>query len=198
MVTILAVMEAPGIITGIVLARRAGSAATSVGGGSQGYGAILRDSFTHGSLLLLLGALVIGIISGPVGLTQVEGFVVTPFTGVLMLFLLDMGIVAGKRLSEVRVLGPMVVVFGVVMALIGGVIGVGVGAAIGLSTGGATLLGVLTASASYIAAPATIRLAVPEANPSLYLTLSLGITFPFNIIAGIPLYHLLARTLTGG
>jgi uncharacterized protein len=90
------------------------------------------------------------------------------------------------------------VVFGIVMALIGGTIGVLVGAAIGLSVGGATLLGVLSGSASYIAAPATIRLAVPEANPSLYLTLSLGVTFPFNIIAGIPLYYALAGWVTGG
>jgi uncharacterized protein len=200
MVTLLAIMEAPGIIVAIIMARRvmASASDSTSAGHREGYGGILRESFTNGSLLLLLGALVIGVVSGPGGLEQVEGFIVTPFTGVLMLFLLDMGIVAGRRLGEVRVLGPAVVVFGVVMALIGGVIGVLVGAGIGLSLGGATLLGVLSGSASYIAAPATIRLAVPEANPSLYLTLSLGVTFPFNIIAGIPLYYALAGWMTGG
>jgi uncharacterized protein len=200
MVTLLAIMEAPGIIVGIILARRV-LAREQVAGDTthrEGYGGILRESFTNGSLLLLLGALVIGVVSGPVGLEQVEGFVVTPFTGVLMLFLLDMGIVAGRRLGEVRVLGPAVVVFGMVMALLGGTIGVLVGAAIGLSVGGVTLLGVLSGSASYIAAPATIRLAVPEANPSIYLTLSLGVTFPFNVVAGIPIFYALAGWVTGG
>jgi uncharacterized protein len=200
MVTLLAIMEAPGIIVGIVLARRA---LVSVGGrsdsaGGEGYGSILRESFTNGSLLLLLGALLIGTVSGPGGLEQVEGFISTPFTGVLMLFLLDMGIVAGRRLGDVRTLGPSVVLFGIGMALLGGSIGVVVGSAVGLSVGGATLLGVLSGSASYIAAPATIRLAVPEANPSLYLTLSLGVTFPFNIVAGIPAYYGLAQLIAGG
>jgi uncharacterized protein len=199
MVTLLAVMEVPGIIVGIVLARRVltrAEAAESPTG--EGYGAIVREALTNGSLLLLIGALLIGTATGESGLAQVEGFIVTPFTGVLMLFLLDMGIVAGRRLSEVRALGVSVVVFGVVMAVIGGTIGVLVGTAIGLSVGGATLLGVLTGSASYIAAPATIRLAVPQANPSLYLTLSLGVTFPFNVIAGIPLYYFLAQLINGG
>jgi uncharacterized protein len=194
MITLLAVMESPGIVTGIVLARRHGSGGSSTG---DEHGGVLREALTNGSLLLLLGALAIGAISGQAGLDQVDAFVVAPFTGVLTLFLLDMGIVAGRRLGEVRVLGPMIVVFGIVMALIGGTIGVLVGAAIGLSVGGATLLGVLTGSASYIAAPATIRMAVPEANPSVYLTLSLGVTFPFNIVVGIPLYYTLAQ-LVGG
>jgi uncharacterized protein len=196
MVTLLAVMESPGIITGIVLARRYGATGGAVDPVHQQ--GVLREALTNGSLLLLLGALAIGAISGEAGLAQVEAFVVAPFTGVLTLFLLDMGLVAGRRLSEVRVLGPMIVVFGIVMALIGGVIGVLVGAAIGLSVGGAALLGVLTGSASYIAAPATIRMAVPEANPSLYLTLSLGVTFPFNVVAGIPLYTALAQLVAGG
>jgi uncharacterized protein len=199
MVTLLAVMEVPGIIVGIVLARRVLTRAEAAGSPTgEGYGAIVREALTNGSLLLLIGALVIGTATGESGLAQVEGFIVTPFTGVLMLFLLDMGIVAGRRLSEVRALGVSVVVFGVVMAVIGGTLGVLVGTAIGLSVGGATLLGVLSGSASYIAAPATIRLAVPQANPSLYLTLSLGVTFPFNVIAGIPLYYFLAQLINGG
>lgn len=197
MVTLLAVMESPGIVTGIILARRSGSGGERPVEAGSDHPGILREALTNGSLLLLLGALVIGAISGDAGLAQMEGFVVTPFTGVLTLFLLDMGLVAGRRLSEIRVLGPMIVVFGMVMALVGGAIGVLVGTVIGLSVGGAALLGVLTGSASYIAAPATIRMAVPEANPSLYLTLSLGVTFPFNVIAGIPIYYFLAQ-LVGG
>lgn len=195
MVTLLAIMESPGIVTGIILARRSGAARSHHA--QEHRGGLLREALTNGSLLLLLGALLVGMLSGQAGMDQIEGFVVTPFTGILALFLLDMGIVAGRRLSEVRDMGPMIVVFGIVMALIGGTIGVLVGTVIGLSVGGATLLGVLTGSASYIAAPATIRMAVPEANPSLYLTLSLGVTFPFNVVVGIPLYYSLAQ-LVGG
>jgi uncharacterized protein len=191
MVTLLALMESPGIVVGIILARRYGAERSEHGH------SILRESLTNGSLMLLIGALLIGVASGPAGLEQVEGFIVAPFTGVLTLFLLDMGIVAARRLGDIADVGFAVIGFGVIQALLGGFIGVAVGTAIGLSVGGATLLGVLNASASYIAAPATIRMAVPEANPSLYLTLSLGVTFPFNVVAGIPIFYFLARTLGG-
>ena len=126
---------------------------------------------------------------------KVEPFFVTPFQGVLALFLLEMGIVAGRRLGDLKKVGPFLLGFGIVVPLINGALGVYLGKLTGLELGGATLLGVLAASASYIAAPAAIRMALPDANPTLYLTASLAITFPFNITLGIPLYLEIARRL---
>lgn len=184
MVAILAVMESPAIVVGILLARRAG--ARGSGSGS------LREAFTNASVVVLLGSLMIGLLSGPAGMRQLEGFVVVPFQGALALFLLDMGIVAAQRLYDLVRIGPRLLAFGVLMPLLGGALGAALGGIAGLSLGGTTLLAVIAASASYIAAPAAIRLAVPEANPSVYLTLSLGVTFPFNVSLGIPVYHLFA------
>jgi hypothetical protein len=137
------------------------------------------------------------MLCGPKGMEKVEPFFVTPFQGVLALFLLEMGLVAGRRLGDLRKVGPFLAVFGVVMPLLHGGLGVLLGYYVGLSVGGTTLMGVLAASASYIAAPAAMRLSLPEANPALYLTSSLAITFPFNITVGIPLYYGAARYLLG-
>jgi uncharacterized protein len=126
---------------------------------------------------------------------KVEPFFVTPFQGVLALFLLEMGLVAGHRLQDLKKVGPFLVGFALLLPLVHGVLGVLLGQAAGLSVGGATLMGVLAASASYIAAPAAMRLSLPEANPALYLTPSLAVTFPFNISLGIPLFYALARHL---
>jgi hypothetical protein len=155
----------------------------------------LREALVGRSVLLLVGALVIGALCGPRGLASVEGFMVTPFQGVLALFLLEMGMVAARRLSDLRRVGGFLLAFGILAPLLHGGMGVAVGTWVGLSVGGATLLGVLAASASYIAAPAAMRLSLPEANPTLYLTSALAITFPFNIVAGIPLYYGAARWL---
>ena len=116
-------------------------------------------------------------------------------SGVLTLFLLELGLVAARRLSDVRNVGMFLIGFGIVAPVLHGLLGVGLGAMSGLSSGGCTVLGVLAASASYIAAPAAARLALPQANPSYYLTASLGITFPFNLVIGMPLYFAFAQVI---
>lgn len=134
-------------------------------------------------------------IRGPEGLKEIEAFIVAPFKGVLCLFLLDMGLIAGRGLRESRgIISVGLVAFGILMPIVGSLVGVVVGLVLGLSTGGVFLFMVL--SASYIEVPAAMRVAVPEANPSIYLTLSLGITFPFNLTLGLPLYLGLATALT--
>jgi len=143
----------------------------------------------------LVGTLVVGWLCGPPGMAKVEAFFVTPFQGVLALFLLEMGLVAGRRLGDLKKVGPFLLGFGVVMPMVHGCLGVLLGKQAGLELGGATLLGVLAASASYIAAPAAIRMSLPDANPTYYLTASLAVTFPFNIALGIPLYFEVARRL---
>jgi hypothetical protein len=146
-------------------------------------------------VLLLVGSMIIGSVSGKSGMTMVEGFFVTPFQGVLALFLLEMGMVAGRRLGEVKKVGVFLLVFGITAPLIHGTLGALVGSWAGLSIGGTTLLGVLAASASYIAAPAAVRLSLPEANPTYSLTAALAITFPFNITVGVPLFFQIAKHL---
>jgi len=212
----LAVMESPAIIVGLILAARARqslarestvvssgetaaiAADAGVNGGGAGFLALLRDAFTNGSVVILVGSMVIGAISTPSGMEKLFPFINDIFMGVLCLFLFEMGMVASRRISDFRKVGWVLGMFGIVMPLVGGVIGVYVGSNIlGFSVGGATLVAVLGASASYIAVPPAMRLAVPEANPSFYLTLSLGITFPFNVIVGIPLYHTMAQALAG-
>ena len=155
----------------------------------------LRDAVLGKGVLLLIGAMVIGSLCGKRGMESVEGFFVTPFQGVLALFLLEMGMVAGRRLSDLKKVGVFLLLFGVTAPLVHGFAGVLLGGWVGLSVGGATLLGVLAASASYIAAPAAVRLSVPEANPTFSLTAALAITFPFNISLGIPLFYEAAKLL---
>lgn len=158
-----------------------------------------REIMLNGSIVLLVGSFFIGMITGEEGLKEIAPLVIAPFKGVLCLFLLDMGIIAGRGLRKGRgVLDAGAIAFGVVMPLIGAVLGLGAGLALGLPVGSATLLMVLCASASYIAVPAAMRVALPEANPSVYLTLSLGVTFPFNLTLGIPLYLALASSMIGG
>ena len=158
-----------------------------------------REILLNGSIVLLVGSFVIGLLTGADGLARIESFIVSPFQGVLCLFLLDMGLVAGRGLrSSGGVLGAGAILFGVLMPLIGAGAGLLMGAGLGLSVGGVALLMTLAASASYIAVPAAMRVALPEANPSIYLTLSLGVTFPFNLTVGIPLYVALASAVMGG
>jgi uncharacterized protein len=189
----LAIMESPAILIGIVLgklaARQPGEAlwpALKTAG---------HEALLGRSVLLLVGSLFIGAACGQAGMEKVEPFFVTPFQGVLALFLLEMGIVAGRRVGDLRKVGFALIGFGVLAPLVNGFIGVFVGRACGLELGGATLFGVLAASASYIAAPAAIRVSLPEANPTLYLTAALAITFPFNLTLGIPYCLELARWL---
>ena len=187
---LLAVMESPAIVVGVVLGRLAG------GTGRIEPAALARLALHEGllgrSVFLLLGSMLVGFLSGERGLAATAGFFVTPFQGVLALFLFEMGMVAARRFGDLRKVGPFLVGFGVVMPVLHGAVGTGLGAWCGLSEGGAMLLGVLAASASYIAAPAAMRLSLPEANPTLYLTAALAITFPFNIVFGLPLYAWMA------
>jgi hypothetical protein len=167
--------------------------------GSESRGAVLRKAVHEAlfgrSIFLLVGALFVGALCGETGMKKVEPFFVAPFQGVLALFLLEMGVVAGKRFGDLRKVGPFLLGFGIFVPIINGALGVLLGKLSGLETGGAALLGVLASSASYIAAPAAIRISLPEANPTLYLTSSLAITFPFNIAIGIPIYLEMARAL---
>jgi len=193
----LAIMESPAIIVAIALGRLS-SRVSNTSAESGAWRRVLHDAFLGRSVLLLAGGLVIGLLCGKRGLEQTAPFLVEPFYGVLCIFLLEMGTVAGRRLGDLRKAGLFLAIFGIVMPVAHGVLGVWAAGAIGLSVGGATLLGVLAASASYIAAPAAIRLAIPEANPAYYLTGSLVITFPFNITLGIPIFYALAERWLGG
>jgi hypothetical protein len=189
----LAVMESPAIIVGVMLGKGAFGGKLSLG--DAGIRHALRDAVLGKGVLLLIGAMLIGSVSGKNGMTMVEGFFVTPFQGVLALFLLEMGMVAGRRLGDLKKVGVFLLVFGITAPLIHGSLGVLLGTWVGLSTGGSTLLGVLAASASYIAAPAAVRLSLPEANPTYSLTAALAITFPFNITVGVPLFFELSKHL---
>lgn len=188
----LAVMESPAIIVGVMLGKGMGGAG-SFSFADPGVRHALKDAILGRGVLLLIGAMCIGALSGPRGMNTVEGFFVTPFQGVLALFLLEMGMVAGRRIGDLRKAGLFLLVFGITAPIVQGCAGVLLGAYVGLSLGGTTLLGLLAASASYIAAPAAVRLSLPEANPTYSLTAALAITFPFNIILGIPLFFKFAQ-----
>ncbi len=192
MVAVAAAMEAPAILSALWLVSRGGN-------GARMDAHLWREIMLNASIVLLIGAFVIGWITGPRGMAEIQAFIVTPFKGVLCLFLLDMGLVAGRGLRGSRgVLTAGALGFGVVMPVIGALLGMIAGLALGLSPGGLMLLMTMAASASYIAVPAAMRVALPEANPAVYLTLALGVTFPFNLTLGIPLYLAIATTLTGG
>jgi hypothetical protein len=195
MVAVAAVMEAPAILSALWLVSLGGDGERNRRMDTD----LLKEILFNGSIVLLVGAFLIGWTTGPQGLERIAAFIVAPFQGVLCLFLLDMGLVAGRGLRQARgALQPGALLFGVLMPLCGSIIGLGAALALGLSTGGTALMMVLAASASYIAVPAAMRVAVPEADPGIYLTLSLGVTFPFNLAIGIPVYLALAGAVTGG
>ena len=186
MAAVAAAMETPAIFAGLIIAR--GQSVTD--GKRDG---MLREILFNGSIIMLLGSFCIGMTTGGRGLTMLKPFLVDPYAGFLCLFLLDMGLVAGRGLAKGRDLLTMsVALFGIGMPLIGATIAALISMAIGLSIGGAAVLITLAASASYIAVPAAMRIALPDANPAIALTLSLGVTFPFNLIVGIPVYISLA------
>jgi len=191
----LAMMEAPAIIVAILLAKAALSGDTGAPGGLS---KVLHEALLGRSVFLLIGTLLAGFICGERGMEAMTGFFVTPFQGVLALFLLELGTVAGRRLRDLKNVGFFLAAFGIIMPMAHGALGVLLGSAMGLSLGGTTLLAVLAASASYIAAPAAMRLSLPDANPTLYLSSALVITFPFNVTLGIPIYYAAARWWLGG
>jgi hypothetical protein len=192
-VAVLALMEAPAIIAGLHIAHRA--APETRKHAPEEHRLFTRDIFTNGAILLLLGSFVIGWISGDAGMSKMRAFLVDPFQGILALFLLDMGLLVAKKLHHIRQFTASLLLFGLYMPLLGAGFGLGSAWLIGLDVGTATLFTVLCASASYIAVPAAMRLALPEADASIYIPLSLGITFPFNVALGIPLYYTLANLL---
>jgi len=194
LVAAMALMESPAIVIGLLLHRMYQSSDKRQSAAIFPGGSLWRESFLNGSVFLITGSLLIGWITGPAGKAQIGPFVNDLFIGVLCLFLLDMGIVAMRRLQDLRgqtTSGPplYLLMWGLLIPLCNAVIAVGLAALLGVSQGDAILLVVLCASASYIAVPAAMRLALPEANPSIYLAMSLAITFPFNLLVGIPLYH---------
>lgn len=202
MVAALALMESPAIVVGVVMAKLAASKVQSAKGGKDKaneaipWGEVLREAFLNGSVFLLIGSLLIGGIVAhfsPSGVQRMEPFTDKLFYGVLCFFLLDMGLVAAQRLRDLRQTGPFLVVFAIAAPLLHASIGLLLARLLGLPQGDALLFMVLAASASYIAVPAAMRMTVPQANPSLYITTALGLTFPFNVVVGIPLYMALVQ-----
>ena len=197
LVAVAAAMEAPAILSALWIVARF-SDTDSADSGEPNSSGLLREILLNGSIVLLVGSFVIGYVSGEDGMAEIASFIVSPFKGVLCLFLLDMGLVAGRGLrSSAKVMRPGLICFGFLMPVLGSVAGLVAAYLIGLSVGGTVLLMTLSASASYIAVPAAMRVALPEANPSIYLTMSLGITFPFNLTLGIPLYLSIAQAVGG-
>jgi hypothetical protein len=185
---LLTVMEIPGLIVGIFLASK--SAHTKVG-----WGTTLKEVLLGKTVLLLIGGLTIGFVTSNDGYQKVSPFFVELLSGFLVLFLLHLGYLAGINFADIKAVGARLAAFGILFPILSGTIGVLIGTSINLSVGGATMLGILSASASYIAAPAAVAVALPQASPTLALTSSIGITFPFNLIVGIPLYLKLAQIL---
>lgn len=193
LIAVAAIMETPAILSALLLARRSGGS----GAEAEPIGKLLREIALNASVVMLVGSFLIGWATGPRGLDMISAFIIDPFRGILCLFLLDMGLVAGRGMRQgFKHLSPPVIGFGIVMPLISATLAAGAAYAVGLSPGGAALFITLAASASYIAVPAAMRLALPDANPSIYLTLSLGVTFPFNLTLGIPLYTAIAEAIT--
>jgi hypothetical protein len=198
MPAVLAAMETPAIVTALLLARAGGGVAQKGPGAPPALGKLLREVLLSGSIVLLLGAFFIGWAGGAKAKAQFAPFVEGLFPGVLALFLLEMGLLAVRQLQAApRGLDARLIAFGVVMPLIGGAAGLAGGWLVGLSTGGVALMAVLSGSASYIAVPAAMRMALPRADAGIYVTLSLAVTFPVNVILGIPLWIAAARKLMG-
>mgnify|MGYP003543065727 FL=1 len=193
MVAAMTLMESPAIVIGLVFAvlftkKDNNSSKTN-------WGEIFKEAFLNPSVFLLMGALIIGVLTGEKGWTSVEPLFGALFKGILAFFLLDMGIVAAKRIYELKKLGFFLIAFAIFMPIFNAIVGMSLGYYFEISKGDAFLLALLSGSASYIAVPAAMRLSVPEANPGIYLPLSLAITFPFNISIGIPLYYYLINLL---
>lgn len=194
MPTLVTILESPGINIALAIGLLAG------GGGRSLAGAV-HEILTSRGLLLLVGGLVVGAVTGEKNWSDVALFYDTKgpvFRGALVLFLRHMGTVAGERLGDLRKAGPPLIGFAVLVPVLHGGLGVWLGHLAGLSVGGSAVLGAMAASASYIAAPPAVRMTLPDANPTLSITCALGVTFPFNLLVGIPLYHDFARRLAGG
>ena len=197
MVAVLAVMETPAILSGLYLAQRGTSEASGKASGDAG-GNLWHEVLLNASVVLLLGSFAIGWIAGPAKFEEVKLLFDGLFKGVLCLFLLDMGLIAARRLLQSRAINLRLVMLAVLFPLVNGMLGTLAGHAIGLDAGSVAAFGVLCASASYIAVPAAMRVALPQADPGIYLTMSLSLSFPFNLIINIGLIAWAARALAGG
>ena len=200
MVAAMTLMESPAIIIALVFVaifakKDSDKSNTKNESSHTSWKEILREAFLNPSVFLLMGALLIGILTGDKGWTSMEPLFGALFKGMLAFFLLDMGLVAAKRIYELKKLGSFLIFFAILMPIFNASIAMALAYFFGLSKGDAFLLALLSGSASYIAVPAAMRLSVPEANPSIYLPLSLAITFPFNISLGIPLYYFAINNL---
>ncbi len=190
-VAALALMESPAIIIGVMLARFF----QQENSGGVPWKSLLHDACLNGSVLLLLGSFIIGLTTGSTHWKSLEPFVSGNFSGLLAFFLLDMGLLAGRHMGELRRVGLPALFGAVVVPLVNATVAIALAAWGGFSVGDSLLLTTLAASASYIAVPAALRLALPEANAGVYLPMALALTFPFNVVVGIPLYHAIIRAL---
>lgn len=209
MTVALVVMESPAIVMAVLLASwvrssepdgamatvEAGPAATA--SSPMSIKAVLHEAFTDGAHLLLIGSLAIGYVSGGAGGKAMKVFTADIFKGMLAFFLLEMGLLVARQLREVRDVGPFLVGFAVALPLFNAAVAILVGSALGFEVGDVAMLAVLASSGSYIVVPAVVRFAIPEARPSRYFTMALAVTFPFNIVLGIPLYFAVAERLAG-
>ncbi len=192
MVAALALMESPAILVGLIFARRKVTGNQNSG---PSWGSLLHECFANKSVLVLLGSLIVGMVTPPSGIKALHPFVVDMFPGVLCFFLMDLGLVAAKRIADLKGRRAFSIFFGVTFPLVSGAAAIFVARAVSLSEGDALLFAMLCASGSYIAVPAAFRAAVPEANPGVYVGLALGVTFPFNLLIGIPLAYTCIRSL---
>jgi len=190
LIVFLVLLEMPALVIGVILARH--------GQGTVKWGKLLHEVFFGKSIYLLAGGLVIGYVAGAEGIKPLDKLFFDLFKGLLALFLLEMGLVASSRIAALREYGVFLACFAVLMPIFSASLGVVTGWMLGISVGGTFLLATLFASASYIAAPAAMRIAVPEANPALSIGAALGMTFPFNIFLGIPIYLWMARFIHQG
>ncbi|TDM06017.1 MAG: sodium-dependent bicarbonate transport family permease [Ideonella sp. MAG2] len=194
MAAAMALMESPAIVMAVLLANKA-RRATGAEGPQTGVGSLLKESLTDGAQLLLMGAMVVGMLSGEAGQQAMQPFSGDLFKGMLAFFLLDMGLQAARHMQALRSLHPGAWAYALLAPLVHASLALAVSWLLGLSVGDGVLLMALAASASYIAVPAVVRHAIPEANPALYLGMSLGMTFPFNILVGLPLYMKAAQAV---
>ena len=200
MVAGMALMESPAIVIGLIMIRKdankqKGTDQLKEGAHGHSMSDTLKEAFFNGSIVLLVGSMLIGYLAGAKGASDLHSFVFDIFKGMLCFYLLDMGIVAGSRLSALKESGLFLVAFGILVPIINAALGIGISHLLGLSIGDALLFTILCASASYIAVPAAMRMAVPQANMSLLLPMSLGVTFTFNIVIGIPTYFSIINAL---
>ncbi len=206
MVAAMALMESPAIVTGVLLHRwfsRKQALGQSLSGSERqmsldaghgiDWGEMLREAFLNGAVVVLLGSMLIGLLVGQEGYDSMKPLIDEPFKGVLCLFLLDMGLVAGRRVSDLKHGGLFLSCFAIGAAIVHGLLALGIARLLGTSPGDALLLAILFGSASYIAVPAAMRLSIPKASPSLYVPMALAITFPFNVAVAIPAYYWLIK-----